>query len=246
MTETLARRFGIGHHELVSIVGAGGKTTLLKSLGSELTGDGRRVILTTTTRMARDQVTEPVCWSREPADVEAALTATSPLFVMSGVNPDKAVGLEPEAVDRLFCNTSVDHVLVEADGARTMAIKAPAVHEPVIPRLTTLVIVVVGANALGKPLTDVAHRPERIANLTGTTVDSIVTVDLAAAVLLHPEGGLKSIPENARLAMAITRVQAKDDAAEELATILADHPSVDRVVTVPVNGRPLLAGSARC
>jgi len=234
MTATLADQIGIGHHELVAIVGAGGKTTLLHTLGNELASDGYRVILTTTTRMAADQVTEPICWTTNPDDVAASHAPRIPLFVMSRLNPDKAVGPDPVSVDRLFERSAADHVIVEADGARTMSIKAPGDHEPMIPSRSTVVIVVVGADALGQPLLEVAHRPERIVHLTGADGDSIVTPYLAAAALLHPEGGLKNIPQDARIVMAITKVSSDaDEATEELASMLALHPRVDRVVTLP-------------
>lgn len=234
MTASLVDRLGIRHPELISIVGAGGKTTLLHALGRELAGDGYRVVLTTTTRMAADQVTEPVCWTTIPDDVAAAHVSGTPLFVMSGLTPDKAVGPDPDSVDRLFERSAADHVIVEADGARTMSIKAPADHEPMIPSRSTVVIVVVGADALGKPLREVAHRPEQVVHLTGAGDDSIVTPDLAAAVLLHPEGGLKNIQPDARIVMAITKVSDHtDEAAEKLASLLTNHRRVDRVVTLP-------------
>jgi molybdenum cofactor cytidylyltransferase len=234
VTASLAERLGIGDLELISIVGAGGKTTLLHALGRELASDGYRVVLTTTTRMAASQVTEPVCWSTIPDDVAAAHVPGTPLFVMSGLNPDKAVGPDSDSVDQLFDRSAADHVVVEADGARTMSIKAPADHEPMIPGRSTVVIVVVGADALGQPLIEVAHRPDQVSHLTGANRDSIVTPDLAAAVLLHPEGGLKNIPRDARIVMAITKVSTDNDkAAAELAARLTIHPSVDRVVTLP-------------
>jgi molybdenum cofactor cytidylyltransferase len=233
MTASLVDRLGIGPTELISIVGAGGKTTLLQAIGCELASDGYRVVLTATTRMAADQVTEPVCWSVVPGDVAAAHVPGTPLFVMSRRSPDKAVGPDPDSVDRLFEHSAADHVVVEADGARTMSIKAPADHEPVIPSRSTLVIVVVSADALGTALLDVAHRPEQIVRLTGATLDSIVTPDLAAAVLLHPEGGLKNIPHSARIVIAITKVSADtDEAAAELQTRLTIHPMVDQVLTL--------------
>lgn len=238
MTRSLASQIGLGTHELVSIVGAGGKTTILRTLGHELARSGRRVILTTTTRMAPSQVSEPVCWSSAPRDVGAAMVPGNPLFVMSEVSPDKAVGLDPEAVNRLFSHTSVDHVLVEADGARTKSIKAPADHEPVIPAATTVVIVVMGADALGERLADVAHRPERVAELTDTTVNTMLTTELAASVLLHPAGGLKNIPPNARVIMAITKVPVdNEETVQQLLTQLSDSARVDRVVTVPMGTR---------
>ncbi|MCL1587589.1 MAG: selenium cofactor biosynthesis protein YqeC, partial [Actinomycetia bacterium] len=152
MIASLVDRLGIGHTELISIVGAGGKTTLLHGLGRDLASVGYRVVLTTTTRMAADQVTEPVCWSTIPDDVTAAHVHGTPLFVMSRLTPDKAVGPDPASVDRLFERSAADHVIVEADGARTMSIKSPADHEPMIPSRSTLVIVVVGADALGRSL----------------------------------------------------------------------------------------------
>ena len=233
MTDTLANRMGLGPHELISIVGAGGKTTLLHTLGRELAQSGHRVVLTTTTRMAADQITEPFCLSALPCDVDGALRPRTPLFVMSEVNAEKATGFEPDTVNLLFANWSVDHLLVEADGARSMSVKAPADHEPVIPSRSTLVIVVVGADALGRPLIDVGHRPERIAALTGANVDRPVTIEIAAAVLLHPDGGLKNIPKDARIVMIITKVTPENHAiATELAAILEGHPCVDRCLTL--------------
>jgi molybdenum cofactor cytidylyltransferase len=242
MTRSLATQIGLGPRELVSIVGAGGKTTLLHQLGRDLARDGHRVILTTTTKMASDQVTEPVCWSLSPRDIAAKLVPGTPLFVMSGSTGDKAVGLEPAMVDILFEDAAVDYVLVEADGARTMLIKAPADHEPVIPSRSTTVVVVMGAEAIGKPLAQVAHRPERIAEITGTTVGAIVTVEIAAATLLHSAGGLKGIPSSAHIVMILNNIS--DDtrsAASELARSLEDSPDVDLVITrartQPLSGR---------
>jgi len=225
---------GLGPRELVAIVGAGGKTTILHTLGRDLAAVGLKVILTTTTRMAPGQISESVCWSDDPTKVEEALTVDAPLFVLSDHDSDKVVGLEPAAVDGLFTSTSVDHLIVEADGARTMSIKAPADHEPVIPDTSTMVIVVMGADALGQRLGTVAHRVERITALTGLTRDDRLTPEGAASVLLHPMGGLKSVPDTARVVMAITKVSpANTDAAADLQAALVDHPRVDRCVELP-------------
>lgn len=230
---SLAERIGIGRRELISIVGAGGKSTILFALGRELAGISSRVILTTTTKMAVDQITEPTCWSSDPADVETALEPGRPLFVLTGEVPGKVTGPGPDAVDRLFAETTADHVIVEADGARSMLIKAPATHEPVIPSLSTMVIVVAAVDAIGCPISEVAHRPDHVATIAGVGIDDPLAVQGAAAVLLHENGGLKGIPAAARVVMAIARVTPDtDQAAEELATILRSHPRIDRVVTL--------------
>lgn len=233
MTALLCDRLGIGARELVSIVGAGGKSTIMFSLSNELATSAKRVILTTTTKIAQVQVIEPTCWSDDPTDVEEALLPGTPLLVVTGEADEKVIGLAPVSVDLLYGATSADYILVEADGARSRSIKAPGDHEPVIPRLSTTVIVVVGVDAIGRPLEEVAHRPDRVAALTGLGYDDNVTVQDAATVLLHSDGGRKRLPESARLVMAITKVsQENTPAANSLAAILKEHPRVDRVVTI--------------
>ena len=153
--------------------------------------------------------------------------AGSPLFVALGTVPGKVTGPTPEGVDRLFAETTTDHVVVEADGARSMSIKSPAEHEPVIPANSTLVIVVAAIDAVGRPIREVAHRPERVAALAGAAEDDVLTVPALASVLLHPEGGLKGIPESARVAVVVTRVTAdSEQPAADLTGLLLAHPRV--------------------
>ncbi len=233
MALSLADRIGIGDHELVSIVGAGGKSTILFSLGRDLAIPSGRVILTTTTKMAADQISEPTCWSDDPTEVDRVLEPGRPLFVVIGEVPGKATGPTAEATDRLFLETAADHLIVEADGARSMSIKAPADHEPVIPDFSTTVVVVTGIDAVGYPISEVAFRPDLVAKIAGVGEHDPLTIANAASVLLAPNGGLKNIPKKSRVVMAITKVTPQtEQLAEELATILAGHPRVDRVVTL--------------
>jgi len=233
VSKGLSQSIGIEARELVAIVGAGGKTTILHTLGAELAAAGYRVILTTTTKMAPEQVTEPTIWSDTPAEVEHSLTAGTPLFVLAGKTHNRVTGPTPASIDRLFSSTTADHIIAEADGARTLSIKAPADHEPAVPSTSTIAIVVMGADALGRRFESVAHRLDRITALTGAHGDALVTPDAAADVLLHPEGGLKGIPDTARVVMAITKVDADNGSpARELAALLESHPRVDRCIAL--------------
>jgi probable selenium-dependent hydroxylase accessory protein YqeC len=154
--------------------------------------------------------------------------------VARGAVPGKVTGPTPDDTDRLFLETTADHVVVEADGARSMSVKAPADHEPVIPGRSTLVIVVASIDAVGRPIREVAHRPERVAALAAIAEDEILTTSDLASVLLHPDGGLKDIPESARVAVVVTRVAPETErSAASLTELLLAHPSVDRVVTLP-------------
>lgn len=227
---TWADQLGLGDRECVAIVGAGGKTTILRRLGWEAERSRRRAILTTTTHMAADQIGEPATWSSDPDDIDAILEPGRPLHVAARVAGHKVVGIGVSDADRIFAETRVDWLVIEADGARRRPFKAPAAHEPAMPSSATTVVVVVGIDAVGQPVDAAAHRPEIVQHLAAAHPADPLTVDHIASVMLHDEGGLKAIPPAARVVMAISKV---DDitraAAQDLAVALQSHPRVDRV-----------------
>lgn len=235
MTTSLVDLFGVGSRELVSFTGGGGKTTLLLSLGGELADRGDPVVMTTTTKLGLDQASDTaVCWSDDPVAVRAALERSPQVFVLSERDDHKVRGFDSASVSRLYKETPA-HVLVEADGSRGRPLKAPEAHEPVVPAATTLAVVVVGIDAIGRPISAAAHRPARVVALTGREVDDPITAEVAAAVISHPEGGLKGIPESARVVVAVTKV-GPDSAAvvERLAALISGHPRIERVAAIPL------------
>lgn len=234
LTESLTQRLGVGPRELVAFVGAGGKTTLLLTLGKELAASGSRLVLTTTTKMG---ASEPSSWAARCLTLDEVrttlLAGRSALFIGSATGT-KLTGFLPDEVDDVFTDLSVDHVLVEADGARKRALKAPAQHEPVIPSESTIVTVVAGLDSVGHPIADVAHRPHLVAALLGGTVDDVLRPADIATVLSHPQGGLAKVPESARVVVALTK--ARGNLADEIEMQLASHSRIERVVVVPETG----------
>jgi len=232
----LAERLGLGSRDLVAIVGAGGKSTLLRALGAELAAADRRVVLGTTTKMGPDQVegSGAVLWSPGPYDVEVALDGPGPVFVVGGRDATKVVGLPPEAFDAIYAGTSADYVVLEADGARRRPVKAPAPHEPVIPETATLVIVTAGIDAVGGMVNEVAHRPGLVAEITGLRGEDRLDAEHVARLLGSRRGGLARIPAAARVTVALTKVGPADRAiAERVGAVLADNDRIDRVALVP-------------
>lgn len=231
----LADQLGLGDRELVSLVGGGGKTTLLFELGEELVADGRRVVLTTTTKMSREQamLAPSVCWS--VSEVEAALGEPGPVLLVAGADDKKVFGLAPEVVDRLYETSDVDYIIVEADGSRGMPLKAPGPNEPVVPSLSTTVVVVVGIDAVGQRLDAVAHRLEVASRFTGLTPGSVVTPRDCVDILMHPDGALRACPPAARVVVAITKVSTDyhHDAANEMKRLLRDFDRIDTTTLVP-------------
>jgi molybdenum cofactor cytidylyltransferase len=128
-------------------------------------------------------------------------------------------------------------------------IKAPAEHEPVIPPGTTLLVPLAGIDALDGPLDRVAHRPERIRAITNDELritneekrlmeDGRLTPVGLARVFIHPQGGIKNAPEEARIVPFLNKVETERQltAAREAATAMLTEPRVARVVVGALQG----------
>lgn len=231
---------GLRRPEVVAVVGAGGKTTLVYRLAAEARSLGWRVLVTTTTHMGTlpEATTGPVFVEAE-GDVDGALgaaLATHGIATLLGrrVRPDKLQGIAPERVDSLAGLS--DLVLVEADGARGRSLKVPAEHEPVVPSSTTLLVVVAALDVLGLPLlSDHVHRVEQVAGVTGKSLGAILEESDVAACLTHPRSYPSRVPRGARAAAFLNKAEgdASEAAARRIAVALAS--------TYPV----VVAGRAR-
>jgi molybdenum cofactor cytidylyltransferase len=217
--------------ELVAIVGGGGKSSLMFALAERLPGRG---VMTTTTRIFAEQMSlaAEVC-TLDDANWRARLDSVeSALLVVGHVEGERAMGVPPELPAEMLAHSRIDWVIVEADGSRMLPVKAPASHEPVVPTGTTLLVPVVGIDALSKPIAEIAHRPERVCAITGLAEADTLTPAALAMLLTSPEGGLKNAPSAGRAAILINKVETAAEVAlaRETADAIFREPSVERVV----------------
>jgi molybdenum cofactor cytidylyltransferase len=132
---------------------------------------------------------------------EALPLAGVTFFTGPSTHADKTIGLSADAMRRVRELADQQHapLLIEADGAKGLPLKAPAEHEPPIPDFVDTVIYVAGLSGVGQPLdADHVHRPDRFARLSGLSIGEAVTPDAIAKVLRDPLGGLKNVPSHAR------------------------------------------------
>lgn len=202
--------------KIVALVGGGGKTTLMAAMADHAVAAGEIVIRTTTTKLAADttifDTEDPVFWDGRKASlpsIQTRLSRKRSLTLVRGqdITSGKLLGFAPETVDLLAVSNLADRIFVEADGARGKSIKAPAEFEPVIPRLTDLVIGILGADALGMPM-DEKHvfRPERLAEISKGKPGQILDERIFACLAAHPEGLYKNAPPPCRRILYVNKM----------------------------------------
>jgi len=247
---TLVEALGLADARLIALVGAGGKTSLMFALAREFVDFGESALLTTTTRLAADEVTGswPEFVATDPKDVvDAAPRSAGAIIAHAGIDAaaGKAIGLDPEAIDRIAASGAFDRILVEADGAARRPLKVPAAHEPVIPQTADTVVAVAGLSAVGRPCGEAVFRIEMWSRLTGLAEGNSVTAESISHAANHPDGLTKGAPATARRVLLLNQADAPDRVAvgRDIACRVADGEgqAVARVVISRLRPAPEIA-----
>ncbi len=154
----------------VSIIGSGGKTTMMLTLARELSLLGKTIVTTTT--HIRPPEGLPL--------IEKPRAFSQSCVCMGSFNAEGKLSA-PARMEELL--PLCDYLLIEADGSRGLPIKAHLDHEPVIADCSDRTILVIGASGFNRPIGKVTHRAERFCELAGTTDDDIVTPKVLSRVL---------------------------------------------------------------
>ena len=182
---------------ITAIIGSGGKSTLLKTLGLELMRAGGGVLLCTTTHMfpvagvpwdGSNRRLGAAPWKPGAAHVpdctcEACAGLARGSICQAGVLDPETGKLSAPAEPLNELAQRFDYVLAEADGSKRLPGGVRLEREPVIPSGTANVVWVVGASGLGKPVAEVAHRPELFCERCGCELTDIATPERVAQVL---------------------------------------------------------------
>ncbi len=232
----LIAAFDLEEYRFVHLIGGGGKTTLMLAMARALGGRGRRVIVTTSTRIRKSEgealgglLIGPDAGALAER-ARAALPRLNPIVLASGVEDEKLLGFSPGALEGLAGAGIADAVLVEADGSAGRPLKAHASWEPVIASSADLVVVVVGAWCVGQPLDErTVHRAGLFAERVGAAPGTPLEPRHVAAILFHEDGYLAKVPGRAEVMVGLT-TRGGDDG--ELARSLAAADGLGRLKRV--------------
>jgi len=237
MAIKLKDAISLNENEIISLVGGGGKTTLLFWLARELCPQG--VVLTTTTKMKYPLVSVPLVYWEDrhqvQAEVKTMLLLKRSPFVANGLLPQqqKIQGLKLDQMRELAELKLATTIVIEADGAKGRSLKGYRHFEPVLTPLTTLLIQVVGADIIGKKLSDqFVHCPEKIAEGTGLQLEVPLDIEAISSALLYPYDAWQKYLVSARKVVVINKVDTIKEAepAKLLAMKLIKSRRVDKVL----------------
>ena len=218
---------------VVSLVGAGGKTSLMFKLAQEISRAGQAVLTTTTTKILEPLPAQSDCVIVSES-VETIVKKARDLIqnkalhitvaAKRGDRENKLIGMKPQSVDIISKKNLFDWILVEADGAAGRPLKVPADHEPVIPVSTTSVIGLVGLSGVGQPVGDKwIHRLDHFSSLTGLASGQKISSAAVCNVLTHNRGIFKDTPGDVKRLAFLNQADAAGglDAGKQICDLLA-------------------------
>lgn len=248
----LITALGLGAREHVAIVGAGGKTSLMFAMTKDLRSGGGRVVIGTTTKVwYREAMRYPcVIFSHSDSawhnNLRKELKRCGHVFVGQGVlDSGKLEGITPALADLLYQDHEIDYLIIEADGAAGLPVKAPAPHEPVIPSSATVVVAMMGLEVIGKDLEpEFVFRLGRFKDVTGIARGQLLTPVSLAKIFHSSKGLFKGSSVSARRIAFLNKLDLLpgDQEAREMADLLLRPPEtlIDRVVIGSIRDKKYL------
>ena len=227
LTEELQLQSG----DICSIVGAGGKTSLLYALAEE--SRLGRTLSTTTTMMRHPRIGKHPFRSIQimPHTDWPSLEVSAPCLIasslVSGVK-EKIRGFLPGYLDQ-WQGKRWPLTLIEADGASERALKMPADHEPQIALKTSVTIGLIGLDILGqKASSQTIHRFPLVRERIDLDEGEPVSTDHLIRVISHPEGLFKGTPTGSRRILVLNKSDCLKDDPVLLSRVIDLCSSVQR------------------
>lgn len=206
MSETLKKMYyeemqlpsllGLEDSRILTLVGAGGKTSLLCALGRAFAaGQQKRTLLTTTTHILRPE-NVPGCAlvEQENAELLSDIFSEHALAALGIPCAVTAQGTKWEAPSMDFLRQIreiPDRILCEGDGSRRLPVKIPRPGEPVFYPGTDAVLGVIGLSCLHRTPAEVLFGADSQASVL--SLPERIDPDFLLALALSPEGLFKSV-----------------------------------------------------
>ena len=193
--------------KIITLVGAGGKTSTIFELGKELSSLNKKTIITTTTHMEFDKNFILIEENSDIKRVENILKENNLVKVGKKENEHKVKSLDFDLLKKII--ELGYFVLIEGDGAKNLPLKVPKNNEPVIIKETNLVIGVMGFDCIDKKIKDICHRPELVSKLLEKDLDEIIDYKDLVKIAQNENGLRKNV--NCKYKVIINKVDKEEN-----------------------------------
>ena len=246
----LNEALGVKAREVISLVGAGGKTTLMFRLAQELSLNGKKVVTTTTTKILTPTSGETNSLFIDPDEEKIKDFVWHHLdqfhhitVARERLGSGKLKGVSPNLVEGLWRSLGIDVIIIEADGAAGRPVKAPRENEPVIPASTTLVVAMLGVDGMEMELNEESvFQSKRVSNITGIPIEERLTDEAMACLITHPQGIFKGTPSSSRVVAFLNKVDIPNGVAKakSIAQKILEkkHRQIERIVLGQLKNEP--------
>lgn len=183
----------LNRRQIITVTGSGGKTTLVEDMADWLVGNGKTVLIATSTKIVYPARKNSVTILNPQILKKMDFKKSEIIYAGKEITSDyKIAGFDSEIISEIFVNKNIDFILVEGDGSKKKPVKGYADFEPVIPKETEILISVLGMNSLGLEVNDEnIHRVEKFMESTGLSKGDKVKCKNLFKLFTHSNGYFK-------------------------------------------------------
>ena len=187
----LNKIFEIKKGDMISIVGAGGKTTLMFLLANELKNKGKVLVTTTTKIYNPSEEVDSLALGEEGYKFLKSINDNGIYAYGEYINDEnKLIGADVEILNGL--TDSFDYILVESDGSKRKDLKAWNNNEPVVSSITSNTIGVLSLKTINMEINNEnIHRLKEFTSLTNSKEGQKVNLDTLIEVIFNKKGLFK-------------------------------------------------------
>lgn len=200
---------GSGDKEVISIVGAGGKTSLMYALGEEL--KNKKVLLSTTTKILPpifDEVDFYGIGQSTYLDISENMKSGSFLYANSLTKEGKVDSIPLEDIKKF--KEDFDYIILESDGSKRKPLKGWKENEPVISEETTITIGVFDITTLNKLVNeDLVHRITEFLEISKAREEKVLKGEHIVNMIFNEEGLFKN--SVGRKILFINKVESEEN-----------------------------------
>lgn len=227
----LCSLLGLSRGDMISIVGAGGKTTLMFTLAEELRKNYKCLVTTTTKIFMPDRKYYDFSAIGIDNFQKIKECCENGIYIFgSSINEEKKlVGISTEILDKEFPH--FDFVLIEADGSKRKPVKGWNDNEPVISSRSNKTIGVVSIEAIGKEINDSnVHRVKEFMKITGTEENGVIQIEDIVRLIFHPMGLFKN--SSGERILFVNKVENKEHGflVEELMHYINNRNKTEKLI----------------